>query len=110
MCIGASAVIRGALVLTVLSVPHSVTYGQEPKPSPAAASAPDTSFQGRKALTGDWGGTRSEWEEKGVELEFKASQFVQGVASGGVDTGAVGNGKFQTIFKFDFGKLAGWEY
>ena len=74
----------------MLSALHSASYGQEPKTSPAAAPPPETSFLRRKALTGDWGGTRSEWEKKGVELEFKASQFAQGVASGGVDNGSRG--------------------
>lgn len=32
------------------------------------------------------------------------------MASGGIDIAAVGNGKFQTGFKFDFGKLAGWNF
>jgi porin len=58
-------------------------------------------------MTGEWGGIRSRLAESGVELEFKASQFVQGVADGGIDTGTVGNGKFQTGFEFDLGKLAG---
>jgi porin len=61
-------------------------------------------------MTGNWGGTRSRWEDRGVELELKASQFVQGVAAGGIDTGSVGNGKFQSAFKFDLGKLAGWKF
>jgi porin len=47
--------------------------------------------------------TASSWN-----LSF--SQFLQGVAAGGIDTGAVGNGKFQTGFKFDLGKLAGWKF
>jgi porin len=47
--------------------------------------------------------------DKGIELDFMLTQFAQGVASGGIKQGSVYNGKFQTVFKFDLGKLAGWD-
>ena len=43
-------------------------------------------------------------------MEFELTQFYQGVASGGIETGSEYNGKFATGFKFDFGKLAGWQF
>jgi porin len=49
-------------------------------------------------------------KDKGVELKFELNQFYQGVASGGVETGSEYNGKLDTNFKFDFGKLAGWQF
>jgi carbohydrate-selective porin OprB len=64
----------------------------------------------REELTGDWGGTRGRWKEKGVELEFKLTQFYQGVAAGGLETGSEYNGKFETNFKFDFRKTLGLEF
>jgi porin len=76
---------------------------------PAAAPAP-TDFWTQDSLTGSWGGARSRWKEHGFDVNFSFSQFAQGVASGGIQTGAVGNGKFQTDFKFDLGKLAGWQF
>jgi porin len=91
-------------------VPHSVISGQEPKPSPPAAPKPEPNFLTQPELTGDWGGTRSGWKEKGVELEFLYTQFVQGITSGGLDERGAGTGKFQTAFKFDLGKLAGWNF
>jgi len=75
-----------------------------------AAAAPETDLLHREELTGDWGGTRGRWKEKGVELEFKLTQFYQGVAAGGLETGSEYNGKFETNFKFDFGKLWGWNF
>jgi porin len=117
MHIGARAFARATILLAALFITHSVTYGQEPMSAEAAPATtakpgptPEPDFWNRETLTGDWGGTRSQLEERGVDLEFKVLQFVQSVASGGINTGSVGNGKFQTAFKFDLGKLAGWKF
>ena len=124
-----------AICLAALSVFGVEVYGQEPTPSPApatgevaastatgggettpqAASAsptptPEPDFWHQEELTGDWGGERARLKEKGVELEFKLTQFYQGVASGGLRRSSEYNGKFETEFKFDFGKLWGWKY
>lgn len=61
-------------------------------------------------MTGDWGGTRSRWKEKGIDLEFKLLNFVQGIASGGLSDGVEYTGKFEMEWKFDLGKVAGWKY
>lgn len=108
----------GALILlAVLSVPPSITYGQDPQPPPAATGTPSagsaptlqTNFWNQDLMTGDWGGIRSRWRDKGIELDFMLTQFAQGVASGGIKQGSVYNGKLQTVFKFDLGKLADWD-
>ena len=83
-------------------------YAQEPATPPTQAPKPDVLHQ--EELTGDWGGTRTRWKDKGVELESSLSQFYQGVASGGTDTGSEYNGKAEAALEFDFGKLAGWNY
>lgn len=49
-------------------------------------------------------------KEKGVTTEITLSQFAQGVAAGGITRSGAYNGSFQTDFKFDFGKLAGWQF
>jgi carbohydrate-selective porin OprB len=100
--------VRAMTILAALSVSHSVTYGQEPQPSAAAtktapaqpppAAQPD--FWNQETMTGDWNGTRPQWKDKGIELEFMLTQFAQGVAAGGIHEGSVYNGKFQTVFKF----------
>ena len=62
-------------------------------------------------MTGNWGGVRSKWKDKGVELQFSVTQFFQGLASGGIETGRTEyNGVLKSDFKFDFGKLAGWKF
>jgi len=82
-------------------------------PVTAAASpvpSPDPGFWHQEEMTGDWGGARSRLKEKGVELEFKLSNFYQGTATGGVRQVSVYNGKFQTITKLDLEKIAGWKF
>lgn len=82
------------------------TVAQDAKPT----KTPEPDFWHRETMTGDWGGTRSAWKEKGVELEFKLSQFYQGVTSGGVRHDHEFNGKFETEWKLDLGKIAGWKW
>lgn len=95
-----------AILISFLSI--GVTYGQEPGASPSPESHSD--FFTRETMTGDWGGTRSRWKEKGIELEFKLSNFVQGIASGGLSNDTEYTGKFEMEWKFDLGKVAGWKY
>jgi len=126
------AFVIATIVVTVLLVPERTTYAQDPTPSPtphattaekvksdlqepanAAATKPtepQPDFWHQETMTGDWGGTRSRWKEKGVELVFKQSSFVQGVASGGLRESSVYNGKFEMWWKFDLAKVAGWKW
>jgi len=39
----------------------------------------------RPALTGDWGGLRQQWADKGAMFRFNWYQVVQGVVDGGID-------------------------
>lgn len=79
---------------------------QEAKP----AATPEPDFWHRETLTGDWNGARTRWKESGVELEFKLSQFYQAVTSGGERHDHEFNGKFEMLWKFDLGKVAGWKW
>jgi len=105
-------------VLVVVLAQTTVIYGQQPPSSPAPASSgaakpaqePNPDFFHRDELTGDWNGTRTKWKDKGIVVDGSLSQFYQGVASGGTETGSVYNGTAQGGLEFDFGKLAGWQY
>lgn len=124
-----------AIVLLIVLVASDRIKGQTATPSPASspaastaekatndpqstvnaavsdpAPAPEPDFWHQETMTGDWGGTRSRWKEKGIDLEFKLTQFFQGVASGGVEEGSEYNGKFEMEWKFDLGKVAGWKF
>ena len=119
-----------AFVISSLCLISVSVYSQTPSPSPAsttptadkvkndasqpvetaAAPADPTDFWHQETMTGDWGGARSRWKEKGVELEFKTVHFYQATTSGGVREDSEYNGKFETTWKFDLGKVAGWKY
>ena len=108
-------------------LPTVALCGQNP-PVPAVAAssssnAPAIAGQGAKPpqpvpagvlqqeeLTGNWGGLRDRWKDKGVVLDSSLTQFYQGVSSGGTETGSAYNGTLQLGLDFDFGKLGGWQY
>jgi porin len=71
---------------------------------------PTTGLLHQEELTGDWGGMRSRWKGKGIVFDSSLTQFYQGVASGGSETGSEYNGTLQATLEFDFGKLAGWQH
>lgn len=115
--------IRAFAIATIVFVAIiRVNYAQEPAASPSSQEpangapaaksepAPETDLSMRETMTGDWGGTRSRWKEKGIDLEFKLSNFVQGIASGGLSDDVEYTGKFEMTWKFDLGKVAGWKY
>jgi len=80
--------------------------GAPTKPAPK----PKPEFADQEEMTGDWWGTRDRWKEKGFEVELKLFSFGQGIAKGGTNHDSQYYGKFETIFKFDFGKMAGWKF
>lgn len=110
MVIGAKPFRKATTSITVLLILSTVITAQEPPKPPVAPPKPPPSFWTQQGLTGDWGGARSEMEAKGLEMKFGLTGFVQSLADGGIETGTVGLGKFQTEFKFDLGKLAGMPF
>lgn len=118
--------VNAATLITILLLACQA-YAQTPPPSSspspsttaslsdetkndAATAKPDPDFWHQDEMTGDWGGARKQWKEKGIELEFKLSNFFQGVASGGLREQSEYNGKFEYTMKFDLGKVAGWKF
>lgn len=100
---------RSSLIAPVLIVFISsfLAYGQSPS---APDPAPEPDFWHQETMTGDWGGARSRWKEKGIELEFKYVGIFQSIASGGVDDKSSLTNKLETTWKFDLAKVAGWKY
>jgi len=127
---GSSMYVRASILLVVFLISVSVA-AQTPSPSPASttptadkvkndapsqpadtkpAPAPEPDLWRQETMTGDWGGARSRWKEKGVDLEFRFLNFYQGTTSGGTSQQSEYNGKFETTWKFDLGKVAGWKF
>jgi hypothetical protein len=115
--VGAERAFVLSAVFVVLLTQHALTYGQESTESiPRASSnapptteqtndntaaqaaattpgqAPVPDFLHQEELTGHWNGVRTKLKNKGFELASSLTQFYQGVASGGTDTGSEYNG------------------
>lgn len=83
-------------------------FGQTP--AEPAAPPQTQGLHAREELTGDWGGLRTRWKDKGVVVDSSLTQFYQGVSAGGTETGSEYNGTAQATLEFDLGKLAGWQF
>jgi porin len=75
----------------------------------AAPAAPpsDDNFWTRDKLTGDWWGMRSDLSDRGIDLDFRLSQYYQGVATGGVNENFEYGGTVDYRVNVDAGKLIG---
>ena len=64
----------------------------------------------RPALTGDWGGRRSELAQDGISFELGLEQLIQGNAHGGKDTTNAFrySGSWDLQLKFDTGRMGLW--
>jgi porin len=72
------------------------------------ASPHDGDLTSRDALTGDWGGTRSTLEDKGIVLGGDAIDEVLGNVSGGTKTGTIYDGRLELLATLDLDKLFAW--
>lgn len=59
----------------------------------------------RRALTGDWGGWRTNLARRGLTLDLAFSQIGQGVVDGGRDTGWAYGGKLDTFLTLDLQRM-----
>ncbi len=97
------------------------TQDEKPVDKPAAESPampslieklPDYSGElaKRSFLLGDWGGTRTKLAEKGVLVDLRLNQYLQGNTHGGVDTNNAArySGDWDLHLKFDTARLGLW--
>ena len=120
------------LFLAALLAAWSPVFGQEPttaeqadsrtaNTTQAAESEPMMSLMStlpnysgdlwsRDALSGDWGGTRTELAENGIIFEFDLTQVIQGNAYGGKDTdkGFRYSGSVDYSLKLDTARMGLW--
>jgi porin len=72
------------------------------------ASPHDGDLASRDALTGNWGGTRSALEDRGIVLGGDSINEVLGNVSGGTKTGAIYDGRLELFATLDLDKLFSW--
>ena len=62
----------------------------------------------RSTLTGDWGGYRNEWDQKGITFDFNITQIGQGVVNGGKSSAWQYGGRGDLTINLDSQKLGLW--
>jgi porin len=72
------------------------------------ASSHEGDLASRDALSGDWGGTRSALEDKGVVLGGDTIDEVLGNVSGGAKRGSIYDGRLEIFATLDLDKLFAW--
>ena len=104
--------IATASIFLVLAIPLSVSAQSSDAGTDTAPQTEETIWN-RDKLTGDWGGSRTKLTDKGVDFEFRLSQYYQGVTSGGVNENSEYGGTMDYRLNIDAGKLfgaKGWSF
>jgi len=63
----------------------------------------------RDKLTGDWGGTRTAWSQRGIDIALNYIGETFGMVSGGIRRGVSYEHRFELSVDTDLGKLVGWD-
>src|SRR5215475_14340522 len=92
-------------VLAVLGISLNIQVGAQDT-TPKDPYAGD--FWSRSTLTGDWGGLRNEWAQKGVTIDLNATQIGQGVVNGGKSGAWQYGGRGDLTINVDSQKLGLW--
>src|SRR5215468_8527015 len=92
-------------VLAVLGISLNIQVG-------AQDTTPKDPYAGdiwsRSTLTGDWGGLRNEWAQKGVTIDLNVTQIGQGVVNGGKSSAWQYGGRGDLTINLDSQKLGLW--
>lgn len=62
-------------------------------------------FWDRDRLTGDWGGSRTDWANKGIQLDINFTQTMQSVVDGGSQTGTRYGGSLDYVMTLDLMRM-----
>jgi porin len=105
--------IATAGIFLISAMPFTVSAQSNDAGADTAPQAEETIWN-RDKLTGDWRGSRTKLSEKGVDFDFRLSQYYQGVTSGGANpnTSEYG-GTLDYRLNIDAGKLfgaTGWDF
>lgn len=96
-----------AVAITKKPLDENASQSEAPVPAQTPAPAPSAKpdFWHWEKMTGDWGGDRERLKSEGLEMDFKFTQFYQGVASGGLRQDSEYNAVFEMKLKMDLGKM-----
>lgn len=76
--------------------------------TPVSAHAASEAGTARSRLTGDWGGSRTMLEERGVDIGAHIVQVTQGVLDGGIDSEWKYGGRANVTLNLDTDKMGLW--
>ncbi|HVM97686.1 MAG TPA: carbohydrate porin [Candidatus Acidoferrales bacterium] len=95
-------VATGAIALLGMILCTSAVFAQLPTPDYSGE------FLNRSTLTGDWGGIRQDWANKGITLNANVTQITQGVVDGGKNGAWVYGGRGDLTGVLETDKLGLW--
>ncbi len=99
-----SRVIATIIFLLGISVSAAIRAADTPSLNPYSGD-----IWTRSTLTGDWGGIRSDLAAKGISLDVRLTQAVQGIVAGGKEAGwQYSGGRGDMVFSLDTQKLGLW--
>ncbi len=97
--------------VAAIALALAAVLGPPPEARAQLVQAPETyagDLWSRPRLTGDWGGLRDTLAKRGVVLDVDLLQTLQGVASGGRDTGVEYGGLADYTLQLDTHRLGLW--
>ena len=104
-------VCAAALVAALLGWAVSAAAQEAPPPAGGGQPQPSAHAGGiwdRDVLTGDWGGTRTDWENHGIQLGANYTGEALGNLTGGVRRGGIYEGLLELYLTVDLEKLVDW--
>lgn len=102
----------GVIAQTVISTAYSDDESIEAAAPDIWYGSPSSPFAGslfeRSNLTGDWWGARESLRERGITFDVSATQFYQGITSGGINQEFEYGGRNDYLFNLDGEKAGLW--
>lgn len=95
------------LILLTMSFAPLAQAGEPSVPATSQPLDAANSIWTRDKLTGDWWGVRPKLSDRGLDLDFRLTQYYQGVSSGGVNQNSEYGGTMDYRLNLDAGKLFG---
>ena len=96
------AAFRVLMLFVMLAAAATSAHAQVPTPGYSG------NFWNRSTMTGDWGGVRNDWANKGITLDFSLTQAESSVVEGGLNSKGAYGGRGDFIINLDTKKMGLW--